>query len=85
MHCQVEAMQSERQVRENWETKTRVMRDKIEVNHDYSPLTGRKKKPLLLGMPRRPRFMDLLNVSEAYKLKAGRTQHRFISDTQLVF
>ncbi len=52
-----------------WVKKSRDARDLFEISQDYKPLTVQKR--LLLGVPNSLRVLELLNISEAIRLKQG--------------
>jgi hypothetical protein len=49
--------------------KSRTVRDTLELHHQFNPLTN--KSCALKGIPRHPRFLEVLNISEAARLAAG--------------
>ncbi len=54
---------------EKWKAKSREVRDEFGISVRSAPLT--RRHPRLLGVPATPRVVDLLNISEAIRIKRG--------------
>ncbi len=52
-----------------WASKSLAMRDKLEISRGAFPLVVRQA--VMMGVPQRSRVFELINISEAVRVKTG--------------